>query len=95
MARHRADRQRIGFKRDTRQLRQRVQIDQMRRLREAHIHHRREALSSGDHLGVKAVKSKKRQRVVKRTRPMIRKCSGFHTPSFGREAAAVSATSSQ
>src|SRR6266702_414333 len=78
MARHCADHERVALAGDAGELRHRVEIDDMCRLRKAHVHHRCKALSSSDDLGVESMQRKKRQRLLERARPVIRKYSGFH-----------------
>ena len=55
-----------------------VQVDQLRRLRQAHVHHRHQALAAGDDLGHVAMLGQQAQRVVERRGPVVAEGGWLH-----------------
>ena len=78
MPRHCADAQAAGVLRDEIELADPVQVDQGRRLEQAEIEHRDEALSAGQDFGVAAVAREHPHGVADAVRGMICECRRLH-----------------
>ena len=85
VAGERADRDLVALLADVLQLREVVDVDQPRRLREPQLHHRQQAVAAGDDPRV-LVRFQRRDRALQARRPLVlKRCWGLHRePRIGR-----------
>ena len=85
----RADDEMVRLDPDRLELGQAIDVDQMPRLRQPHVHHRRKALAAGDDLGLVAPRCERCQRAGNGCRSLVGESRGLHCGHVRQQAVAA------